>query len=174
MSHEPPVVPSALNIPGAQASAQVFLNVMRDALFGAGHAGLGASNLLLPRTDLSALMPEAAAQWLSTRHPDTVRLRTGERVLGLCPQGKAWQLYTAEGAETFEVELLGQPGMAVTAGQCRRIFALGVAIERLNPHHAIDDRCSPQTFNQHRYSFRISTVPFGQMNGLRQSSNIDR
>ncbi|WP_290964222.1 hydroxysqualene dehydroxylase HpnE [Hydrogenophaga sp.] len=97
-----PLCVSALNIPGAQASAQVFLNVMRDALFGAGHAGLGASNLLLPRTDLSALMPDAAAQWLSTRHPDTVRLRTGERVLGLCPQGIAWQLYTAEGAETFD------------------------------------------------------------------------
>ena len=32
-----------LRTPAAQASAQVFLNVMRDALFGAGHAGLGAS-----------------------------------------------------------------------------------------------------------------------------------
>jgi squalene-associated FAD-dependent desaturase len=97
-----PLCVSALNLPGAQASAQVFLNVMRDALFGAGHAGLRASNLLLPRTDLSALMPEAAAQWLRTHHPGTARLRTGERVLGLRPQGDAWQLHTLESTDSFD------------------------------------------------------------------------
>lgn len=88
-----PLCVSALNIPGAQASAQVFLNVMRDALFGKGHAGLGASNLLLPRTDLSALMPQAAARWMDTQHPNRTQVRLGARVLGLQRQATGWRLH---------------------------------------------------------------------------------
>jgi squalene-associated FAD-dependent desaturase len=88
-----PLCVSALNIPGGQASAQVFLNVMRDALFGKGHAGLGASNLLLPRTDLSALMPQAAARWLDTQHANRTQVRLGARVLGLQRQATGWRLH---------------------------------------------------------------------------------
>ncbi len=43
-----PLCVSALNTPAAQASASVFLRVLRDALFGVA----GGSHLLLPRTDL--------------------------------------------------------------------------------------------------------------------------
>ncbi|WP_439113238.1 hydroxysqualene dehydroxylase HpnE [Hydrogenophaga sp.] len=87
-----PLCVSALNLPAAQASAQVFLCVMRDALFGAGFGGWAGSSLLLPRTDLSALLPNAAVQWLQAQHGRSTRLRLGTRVLGLQPQAGGWQL----------------------------------------------------------------------------------
>ena len=55
-----PLCVAALNTPAAEASGQVFLRVLRDALF----AGPGSSDLLLPRRRLSALLPSAAEQWL--------------------------------------------------------------------------------------------------------------
>jgi hydroxysqualene dehydroxylase len=66
-----PLVISALNTPTERASAQVFLTVMRDALFapsssasGSGAAAIAGSNMLLPRTDLGTMFPTAAVQWL--------------------------------------------------------------------------------------------------------------
>ena len=64
-----PLCVSALNTPAAQASAQTFLTVLRDSLFG----GRGSSNLLLPKVDLSSLFPQPAAEWL-TQHGGQVRL----------------------------------------------------------------------------------------------------
>ncbi len=58
-----PLCVAALNTPAAQASAQVFLNVLRDALF----SGPGAADLLLPRATLSELVPAPAARWLASR-----------------------------------------------------------------------------------------------------------
>jgi len=65
-----PLCISALNTPPAQASAAAFLAVIRDALFGAP----GASDLVLPRRDLSQLFPEPAADFVA-RHGGEVRLR---------------------------------------------------------------------------------------------------
>jgi squalene-associated FAD-dependent desaturase len=58
-----PLCTAALNTPVARASAQVFLNVLRDTIEG----GRAASDLLLPRLDLSALFPEPAARQLRAR-----------------------------------------------------------------------------------------------------------
>lgn len=80
-----PLCVSALNTPARQASAQVFLRVLQDALFGVQ----GGSRLLLPRLDLSALFPAAAADWL-VRHGSRVQL--GARANELRPQGPAWLL----------------------------------------------------------------------------------
>lgn len=55
-----PLCLAALNTPVADASAQVFLNVLRDSL--AAHRA--ASDLLLPATDFSALFPEPAARFI--------------------------------------------------------------------------------------------------------------
>lgn len=115
-----PLCVSALNISGVQASAQVFLNVMRDALFGQGHAGLGASHLLLPRTDLSALMPQTAARWLLAHHPDRTRLQLGARVLGLRPQAAGWLLHGQRDGAPFET-LFDRVIWATAAGPAAQV-----------------------------------------------------
>jgi hydroxysqualene dehydroxylase len=68
-----PLCVSALNTPIEAASAQIFLNVLRDTL----DAEREASDLLLPRADLSALFPEPAAAYVAARGGV---VRTGERV----------------------------------------------------------------------------------------------
>jgi squalene-associated FAD-dependent desaturase len=80
-----PLCVSALNTPTSRASASVFLRVLQDALFGVS----GGSNLLLPRLDLSELMPQAAARWLATRGG---QIRLGARVQSVQPQGTQWQV----------------------------------------------------------------------------------
>jgi len=80
-----PLCVSALNTPPERASGQVFLRVMRDALF----AQSGGSNLLLPRVDLSALLPDAALAWLAA-HGGTTRL--GVRVQAIAPTGAGWRV----------------------------------------------------------------------------------
>jgi squalene-associated FAD-dependent desaturase len=80
-----PLCVSALNTPPASASARVFLRVLQDSLF----ATAGGSNLLLPRTDLSSLFPEAAVRWLEQRG---ARVALGLRVQSLQPLGQAWQI----------------------------------------------------------------------------------
>lgn len=82
-----PLCVSALNTPAARASGQVFLRVMQDALF----SGSGASDLLLPRADLSALLPEAACAWLQERGCE---VRLGARVDALRPVPGGWVLST--------------------------------------------------------------------------------
>jgi hydroxysqualene dehydroxylase len=59
-----PLCVSALNTPASEASAQVFLRIMHDALFAPTTGDWGSSNLLLPRSDLGSLFPQAAARWL--------------------------------------------------------------------------------------------------------------
>jgi len=97
-----PLCVSALNIPASDASAAVFLRVMRDALFGHGSAGFSASSMLLPRTDLTRLFPQAAAQWLGSQHPRTTRIHTGKRVTGLLAPGGHWRLSGDGLDETFD------------------------------------------------------------------------
>jgi len=80
-----PLCVSALNTPADRASAQVFLQVMKDALFGVQ----GGSRLLLPRVDLSALFPAAAARWV-TQQGGQVRL--GTRVTSAVQQGAQWHI----------------------------------------------------------------------------------
>lgn len=66
-----PLCIAALNTPPERASAQVFLNVLRDSL-GARRA---ASDMLIPKADLSALFPDKAAAFITmhggTFHPGT-------------------------------------------------------------------------------------------------------
>jgi squalene-associated FAD-dependent desaturase len=58
-----PMCVAALNTPAEQASANVFLAVLRDTLA----ADAEASDLLLPRVDLSRLFPEPAAEFIRAR-----------------------------------------------------------------------------------------------------------
>jgi hydroxysqualene dehydroxylase len=58
-----PLCVSALNTPLDQASTNAFLAALRDTLAG----GRGASDLVLPRKDLSRLFPEPAADYIRKR-----------------------------------------------------------------------------------------------------------
>ena len=73
-----PLCVAALNTAPQQASAQVFAAVLRDSLAGSRDA----SDLLLPRVDLSQLFPERAAQYVRMRGGE---VRTGETVHGIEP-----------------------------------------------------------------------------------------
>ena len=69
-----PLCLAALNTPPERASAQIFCNVLRDSL---GSPRRADTDLLLPRTDLGALLPEPAALWLE-RHGTEIRF--GQRI----------------------------------------------------------------------------------------------
>ena len=78
-----PLCVAALNTPAQDASAAVFLRVLRDALF----SGRGSADLLLPRQPLGALLPQPAAAWLQSHG---AALRLGVRVETLARSGKGW------------------------------------------------------------------------------------
>ena len=90
-----PLCVSALNTPADQASAQVFLRVLKDSLFGAR----GGSNLLLPLADLTRLFPQAAANWLETNGS---QVRTAARVDALEQTASgAWRVHIGASNEEF-------------------------------------------------------------------------
>ncbi|MEO8154575.1 MAG: hydroxysqualene dehydroxylase HpnE [Rhizobacter sp.] len=74
-----PLCIAALNTPSPQASATVFLRVLKDALF----SGPGSADLLLPRRRLSELWPHPAARWLEAAGASihlSVRAESLERI----------------------------------------------------------------------------------------------
>lgn len=83
-----PLCVSALNTPVDQSSGEVFLRVLNDALF----SGSGGADLLLPRADLGALLPDAALAWLDQRG---AQLRIGQRVRAVSPDGAQWRVNDA-------------------------------------------------------------------------------
>lgn len=68
-----PLCLSALNTAIHEASASVFLRVLRDALF----SEQGGSDFLIPKVDLSAVFPDPAMKWLAQQGVD---LRMGQSV----------------------------------------------------------------------------------------------
>ena len=84
-----PLCIAALNTPPERASAKVFLAVLRDSLGGSR----SASDMLLPRTDLSALFPDAAITWLQ-KHGGKVML--GTRVSAINAGDGYWKINTEQ------------------------------------------------------------------------------
>ena len=80
-----PLCVAALNTPSADASAAVFLRVLKDALF----CGSGSADLLLPRVGLSELLPLPATRWLEAAGARSVMSR---RVNRLAAQGDHWSV----------------------------------------------------------------------------------
>jgi len=80
-----PLCVSALNTPVGQSSGEVFLRVLKDALF----SGSGGADLLLPRADLGALLPDAAIRWLTAQG---VQVRIGTRVRAIASEGGRWRV----------------------------------------------------------------------------------
>jgi squalene-associated FAD-dependent desaturase len=120
-----PLCVAALNVRLEQASAAVFLAVLRDSL-GADRA---ASDLLLPRADLSGLLPDAAQRVLLARGVD-LRLRSAVEQLTRAPQG--WTVRSRE--QAFEVDavvLALPPWRAVALLESAGETALAPAIDTL-------------------------------------------
>jgi squalene-associated FAD-dependent desaturase len=122
-----PLCLAALNTPAAQASAQVFVHVLRDSLGGARHA----SDLLLPRVDLGAVLPDAALAHIASRG----EVRLGTRVTAVHARTDVVELeHTGPGTvsriDTFDAVVLavpapqsatlltGDPACAALAQQC--------------------------------------------------------
>jgi hydroxysqualene dehydroxylase len=80
-----PLCIAALNTRPEHASAQVFLAVLRDSL----GARRSASDMLLPRRDLSSLFPQQAAAFIEERGGN---LESGRSVKQLRRDDQQWQL----------------------------------------------------------------------------------
>jgi len=101
-----PLCLAALNTAPEQASAKVFLAVLRDSL----GAKRSASDMLLPRLLLDALFPDAAQRHLERRG---ARVVTGARVEALAQEGDQWRVTTAGGCVKFDgVVLASAPWQA--------------------------------------------------------------
>ena len=74
-----PLCLAALNLPAERASAQLFANVLRDSL---GSSRREDTDLLLPRAELGQLLPEPAANWLSSHG---TQLQFGKRISHIGP-----------------------------------------------------------------------------------------
>jgi len=95
-----PLCVAALNTPAHQASAGVFLRVLKDALF----SGAGSADLLLPRRHLSALLPEPAGHWLTQAGAE---LRLGQRVMSIAAGDGGWSV----DGERFDAVVLAAPAL---------------------------------------------------------------
>lgn len=80
-----PLCIAALNTPPDRASAQVFLNVLRDSFGARRHA----SDMLLPRVDLTTLFPHRAADFVK-QHGGEVRY--GASVKSIRPGERGWRV----------------------------------------------------------------------------------
>jgi squalene-associated FAD-dependent desaturase len=80
-----PLCIAALNTPPQRASARIFLNVLRDSL-GARRA---ASDMLIPRADLSALFPQAAASFIAQRGGEVLN---GVAIRRITSADEKWRL----------------------------------------------------------------------------------
>jgi len=103
-----PLCISALNTSPETASAQVFLHVLRDGL----DAERAASDLLLPRVDLSALFPEPAARYVQARGGIVL---AGERVTGIDASDGGYLVETAGGRHAFTHVICALPPHRVNA-----------------------------------------------------------
>jgi len=97
-----PLCIAALNTPPERASAQVFLNVLRDSL-GARRA---ASDMLIPKVDLSALFPERAAAYIE-QHGGKIRL--GHNIRQLHKTDAGWGVEVETKAEAFDAVVIATP-----------------------------------------------------------------
>ncbi|MEO8060288.1 MAG: hydroxysqualene dehydroxylase HpnE [Burkholderiales bacterium] len=100
-----PLCVAALNTPSGDASATVFLRVLKDALF----SGPGSADLLLPRASLSDLLPLPAARWLQAAG---ARIELSCRVNRVAAQGQQWLL---------DDELFDHVVLATTAVEAARL-----------------------------------------------------
>ena len=101
-----PLCIAALNTPVHEASAQVFLNVLRDSLNGAARD----SALLLPRQDLSRLFPLPAAEYVRAR---AGRVIAGCAVHAVSARAAGFEIEHSRGRETCDAVVCALPPFRV-------------------------------------------------------------
>lgn len=109
-----PLCVAALNTPPAYASAQIFVNVLRDTM----NASRAASDLLLSRVDLSALFPEPAAAYVKQHGGD---IKLGQRVTAIDVSGDGFAVRAGGAEETFSHVVCALPPHQVGA------FLIGIS-----------------------------------------------
>jgi len=101
-----PLCVAALNTPSQEASARVFLRVLKDALT----SGPGSADLLLPRVSLSEAFPAPALRWLAEAG---ATLRLAHRVEQLTPtMAPGIDDWLVDGEAFDQVVLAAPPGEA--------------------------------------------------------------
>ena len=118
-----PLCIAALNTPIHKASAQVFLNVLRDAL----NQSRADSDMLLPRIDFTALFPQRAADFIE-QHGGKVHIACG--VEALRPLEDGVEITTAQGASQFSHVICAAPPV-VAARLLRPIAALETVVAQI-------------------------------------------
>ncbi len=119
-----PLCIAALNSPIHKASAQVLLNVLRDAL----NQSRADSDMLLPRIDFTALFPQRAANYVE-QHGGKVHISCG--VDAVVPKDGEIKLVTAVGIHTFSHVICAAPP-TVAAKLLRPIVALAEAVAQID------------------------------------------
>ncbi|MBI5890443.1 MAG: FAD-dependent oxidoreductase [Nitrosomonadales bacterium] len=118
-----PLCIAALNTPVHRASAQVLLNVLRDAL----NRSRADSDMLLPRLDFTALFPQRAAAYIE-RHGGKVCVACG--VDAIVPQQDGIELVTAQGSHSFS-HVICAASPAAAEKLLRPIAALAKSVEQI-------------------------------------------
>jgi squalene-associated FAD-dependent desaturase len=118
-----PLCLAALNTPPADASAQVFLNVLRDSLAGTR----AASDLMLPAIDFSSMFPDPAARFIEA-HGGTIRrgtrieaIRRSEAGFFLDGHGQYTRLIVAVAPQHVPPLVAGLPELAGVVNQLKHL-----------------------------------------------------
>lgn len=119
-----PLTIAALNTPVHKASAQVLLNVLRDAL----NRARADSDMLLPRIDFTSLFPQRAADFVE-RCGGKVHLSCG--VEAIVPHEDGIGLVTAQGMQRFSHIVCAAPPV-VAAKLLRPIPELAGAVAQID------------------------------------------
>ena len=114
-----PLCIAALNTPMETASAQVFLNVLRDSLGGAARD----SDLLLPRVDLGGLLPDAVAARFARRGDGAARIRVGARVQNLLVDEREVSIAGGTATKVDAAERFDAAVVATPPGETARLLA---------------------------------------------------
>jgi squalene-associated FAD-dependent desaturase len=124
-----PLCVAALNTPVASASAQVFLNVLRDSL----EAERRASDLILPSTDLGQLFPVPAAAYVRSRGGEVL---TSTSVTNMACDAQGYQVQTGDTIRSFRQVICAVPPF--------RLAALTGALPELEPARAMTEQFAYQ------------------------------
>lgn len=119
-----PLCIAALNTPIHKASAQVLLNVLRDAL----NKTRADSDMLLPRIDFTALFPQRAADYVE-QHSGKVHIGCGVETLR--PLEDGIEIATAQGITQFSHVICATPPV-VAAKLLRPLAALAETVAQID------------------------------------------